>query len=465
VANQSARCVAAYVYTSAGFGESTTDLAWDGQSLIYENGSRIVESKRFAYGSQLITGDIDLDRLAQDRMRQTTFSQTAENHRDQVMEFRAISLKIERPDKGRLLLDRTYERFPFVPSDPLRRDDRCEEVYEIQVQGLVKRLQSTDTKNVVIGVSGGLDSTQALIVCARAMDIMGLPRTHIDALIMPGYATSSRTLGQARRLTAAVGCNSQEIDIRPSCLQMFKDIGHPFAEGKPVYDIAFENVQAGERTSHLFRFANLHSGMVVGTSDLSELSLGWSTYGVGDHMAHYHVNASVPKTLVQYLIHWVSQTRALGDEVSSVLDDVLGTIISPELIPGDTDDEPGQHSEHLIGPYELQDFHLYYTLRFGLLPTKVAFLAWSSWHDKEKGTWPDMPEGWRREYTIGEIKEWLNVFVERFFKSSQYKRSCIANAPKVGSGGSLSPRGDYRAPSDSEAAPWLDSVEGIPDEY
>jgi NAD+ synthase (glutamine-hydrolysing) len=465
VANQSARCVAAYVYASAGFGESTTDLAWDGQSLIYENGSKIAESKRFVYGSQLITGDIDLDRLAQDRMRQTTFSQTAQNHRDQVMEFRAIPLKIEHPDKGRLLLDRTYERFPFVPSDPLRRDDRCEEVYEIQVQGLVKRLQSTGTKNVVIGVSGGLDSAQALIVCARAMDIMGLPRTHIDALIMPGYATSSRTLGQARRLTAAVGCNSREVDIRPSCLQMFKDIGHPFAEGKPVYDIAFENVQAGERTSHLFRFANLHNGMVVGTSDLSELSLGWSTYGVGDHMAHYHVNASVPKTLVQYLIHWVSQTRALGDEVSSVLDDVLGTIISPELIPGDTEDEPGQHSEHLIGPYELQDFHLYYTLRFGLLPAKVAFLAWSSWHDKERGTWPDMPEGWRREYTIGEIRKWLKVFVERFFKSSQYKRSCIANAPKVGSGGSLSPRGDYRAPSDSEAAPWLDSVEGIPDEY
>jgi NAD+ synthase (glutamine-hydrolysing) len=463
VANQSARCLAAYVYTAAGYGESTTDLAWDGQGLIYENGTRIAESKRFVYGSQLITGDIDLDRLSQDRMRQTTFSQTSEVHRNEVAAFRTVSVKSGFPRSERILLDRVYERFPFVPSDPLRRDDRCGEVYEIQVQGLVKRLQSTGTKKVVIGVSGGLDSTQALIVCARAMDIMGLPRTNINALIMPGYATSNRTLGQARRLTAAVGCTTREIDIRTSCMQMFKDIGHPFAEGKAVYDIAFENVQAGERTSHLFRFANLHKGMVVGTSDLSELALGWSTYGVGDHMAHYHVNASVPKTLVQYLIHWVSQTNALGDEVSRVLSDVLETIISPELIPGDSEDEPGQHSEHLVGPYELQDFNLYYTLRFGFHPAKVAFLAWSAWHDEESGTWPHIPEAWRREYAIGEIKKWLRVFIQRFFKSSQYKRSCVANAPKVGSGGSLSPRGDYRAPSDGEPAPWLEALEHVPD--
>jgi NAD+ synthase (glutamine-hydrolysing) len=361
VAHQSARCLAAYVYAAAGFGESTTDLAWDGHGLIYENGSRIAESRRFAYDSQLITGDIDLDRLSQDRMRQTSFSQAAEEHRAEVTAFQRVHLNATPPNGEKILLERLYERFPFVPSDPARRDERCREVYEIQVQGLVKRLQSTGTKRVVIGVSGGLDSTQALIVCARAMDIMSLPRTNVDALIMPGYATSSRTLGQARRLAAAVGCSSHEIDIRPSCMQMFRDIGHPFAKGVATYDIAFENVQAGERTSHLFRFANLHHGMVVGTSDLSELALGWSTYGVGDHMAHYHVNASVPKTLVQYLIHWVSQTRALGDEVSAVLDDVLGTIISPELIPGDTEEEPGQHSERLIGPYDLQDFHLYYT--------------------------------------------------------------------------------------------------------
>jgi len=464
VSNQSARCIAAYAYTAAGYGESTTDLAWDGQGLIYENGTFIAESKRFLYGSQLITGDIDLDRLGQDRMRQTTFGQTIEAHRNEVSRFRTICVKGETPSGERLLIERAYERFPLVPSDPARRDDRCEEAYQIQVQGLVKRLQSTGTKHVVIGVSGGLDSTQALIVCAKAMDIMGLPRTNIDACIMPGYATSSRTLGQARRLTAAIGCSTHEIDIRPSCMQMFKDIGHPFAEGKPVYDIAFENVQAGERTSHLFRFANLYRGMVVGTSDLSELSLGWSTYGVGDHMAHYHVNASVPKTLIQYLIHWVSQTGTLGDEASRVLEDVLGTIISPELIPCGSEDEPGQHSEQLIGPYELQDFHLYYTLRFGFSPRKVAFLAWSAWHDKKAGPWPEMPETWRREYSIGEIKKWLAVFLERFFKTSQYKRSCIANSPKVGSGGSLSPRGDYRAPSDSEATPWLAALETVPDE-
>jgi NAD+ synthase (glutamine-hydrolysing) len=463
VANQSARCLAAYVYTSAGFGESTTDLAWDGQAIICENGTRITESARFSYNSQLVTGDIDLDRLSQERMRQNSFSQTAQYHHNELAMFKTVHLQADLPCRGRLLTERAYERFPFVPSDRTRQDDRCKEVYEIQVQGLAKRLKSTGTKRVVIGVSGGIDSTQALIVCTHAMDILKLPRTSIDALIMPGFATSSRTLDQARRLTAAIGCTTREIDIKPSCMQMFRDICHPFAEGLPVYDIAFENVQAGERTSHLFRFANLHQGIVVGTSDLSELALGWSTYGIGDHMAHYHVNASVPKTLVQYLINWVAQKGSLGDEVNRVLFDVLGTIISPELIPGNNEDEPGQHSEHVVGPYELQDFHLYYILRFGFLPAKVAFLAWSAWHDKNSGAWPDIPQERRHEYTIGEIKKWLKVFMERFFKSSQFKRSCIANAPKVGSGGSLSPRGDYRAPSDSEATPWLAGLDIIPE--
>ncbi len=464
VANQSGRCLAAYVYTAAGFGESTTDLAWDGQGMIYENGTRIAESQRFVYGPQLVTGDIDLDRLSQDRMRQTSFSRTVEQHGEHLKGFRTIRLQVDLPLEGTLPLDRVYERFPFVPSERARQDERCEEVYEIQVQGLVKRLRSTGVKNVVIGVSGGLDSTQALIVCARAMDIMGLPRTNILACIMPGFATSIRTLDQARRLTAAVGCTTREIDIKPSCLQMFKDIDHPFARGELLYDIAFENVQAGERTSHLFRMANWQQGMVVGTSDLSELALGWSTYGVGDHMAHYHLNASVPKTLVRHLIRWVADKQRLGAEVSHVLNDVLQTIISPELVPGDSDEEPGQHSEHVIGPYELQDFILYYTLRFGFLPSKVAFLAWSAWHDKRIGTWPDTPEAERRQYTIGEIRRWLQVFIVRFFKDSQYKRSCIANAPKVGSGGSLSPRGDYRAPSDSSAAAWLASLSEIPEE-
>jgi NAD+ synthase (glutamine-hydrolysing) len=463
VSNQSARCLAAYLYTAAGAGESTTDLAWDGHGMICENGTLIAETERFSYSPQLVTGDVDLDRLSQDRLHQSSFSQNAERLHADLAGFRTVYLQVPLPVEDTILLDRSYERFPFVPSDRMRQDDRCREVYEIQVQGLVKRLQATGIKNVVIGVSGGLDSTQALIVCARAMDVMSLPRANIIACIMPGFATSSRTLDQARRLTAAVGCTTHEIDIKPSCMQMFEDIGHPFAQGVPRYDITFENVQAGERTSHLFRMANLRQGLVVGTSDLSELALGWSTYGVGDHMAHYHVNASVPKTLIQYLIRWLAEKRESGAVVGKVLKDVLATAISPELVPGLSDEEPGQHSEHVIGPYELQDFHLYYILRFGFLPTKVAFLAWSSWHDITRGTWPDIPEGQRHQYSIGEIRAWLKVFIERFFKSSQFKRSCIANAPKVGSGGSLSPRGDYRAPSDSEATPWLALLDLIPE--
>ena len=462
VSNQSARCVAAYVYAAAGQGESTTDLAWDGHGMICENGTLLAETRRFSYGAQLVTGDVDLDRLSQDRLHQNTFSQNAERLRESLAGFRTVHLDVALPVEETLLLERNYERFPFVPSDLARQDERCREVYEIQVQGLVKRLQATGTKNVVIGVSGGLDSTQALIVCSRAMDVMGLPRSNIIACIMPGFATSTRTLDQARRLTAAVGSTTHEIDIRPSCMQMFKDIDHPFAEGVSAYDITFENVQAGERTSHLFRMANLKKGLVVGTSDLSELALGWSTYGVGDHMAHYHVNASVPKTLVQYLIRWLADKQYLGEDVSTVLRDVLATAISPELVPGSTDEEPGQHSEHVIGPYELQDFHLYYILRFGFLPTKVAFLAWSAWHDRLKGSWPDIPEEQRHQYGVGEIKTWLGVFIDRFFRFSQFKRSCIANSPKVGSGGSLSPRGDYRAPSDGEAEPWLAMLSLIP---
>lgn len=463
VANQSARCLAAYLYTAAGFGESTTDLAWDGHALIYENGTRLAESRRFQYTSQLLIGDIDLDRLVQDRMRQNSFSQSLRHHREELRGFRTVRFDATVPKEEEIPLDRAYERFPFVPSDPNRQDQRCYEVYEIQVQGLAKRLQFTGIDKVVIGISGGLDSTHALIVAARAMDIMNRARSNILGYILPGFASSQRTMDQARRLLDSLGCTRKEIDIRPSCMQMFEDIGHPYAKGEPVYDIAFENVQAGERTSHLFRLANLYNGLVVGTSDLSELALGWSTYGVGDHMAHYHVNASVPKTLVQYLIRWVAEKGFFGPDASAALNDVLGTVISPELVPGDKEDEPDQHSEAVVGPYELQDFTLYYVLRFGYPPPKVAFLSWSAWHDKDVGSWNGIPEEKRHAYSIQQIKKWLAVFVERFFQFSQYKRSCIPNAPKVGSGGSLSPRGDYRAPSDAEAAPWRASLEQIPD--
>jgi NAD+ synthase (glutamine-hydrolysing) len=439
VGNQSARCLAAYLYSAAGLGESTTDLAWDGHALIYENGTLVGESRRFADGPQLAVADVDLDRLLADRMRQNTFGAAALRHADQV--FRNIEIELPAP-RGKLLLERKIEKLPYVPSDPRTRDARCEEVYRIQVQGLVTRMRATGAKRLVIGVSGGLDSTQALIVCARAMDELGLPRTNVLAYTMPGFATSTRTRSQAWQLMRAIGATAEEIDIRPSCLQMLKDIGHPYARGKQIYDVTFENVQAGERTSHLFRLANRHGGMVVGTGDLSELALGWATYGVGDHMSHYNVNASVPKTLIQFLIGWVAESGEFGADVKRALRRVLETEISPELVPG------RQSSEATVGPYELQDFHLYYILRFGYSPAKVAFLAWHAWRGK---------------YKLPAIRKWLGVFLKRFFQN-QFKRSAAPNAPKVGSGGSLSPRGDWRAPSDASAEAWLRNLKEVPTE-
>lgn len=464
VASQSARCLAAYLYTSAGFGESTTDLAWDGHGMVYENGTALTESTRFSYESQLLLEDIDLDRLAQDRLRQTSFADSVRRHKADLSAFRTISVPTEPPRRKRLLLERTYDRFPYVPSDPMQRDARCQEVYEIQVQGLVKRLQSTGIQKVVIGVSGGLDSTQAIIVCAKALDVLGLPRTNVLGYTLPGFATSKRTLDQAWRLMHAIGCTPKAIDIRPSAERMLKDIGHPHTVDRPVYDVTFENVQAGERTSLLFRLANQNDALVVGTSDLSELALGWCTYGVGDHMAHYHVNASVPKTLTQHLIRWVAATNQLGGEVSRVLTDILETKISPELVPGeDRAGQPIQSSEDVVGPFELQDFFLYYIVRFGYGPAKIAFLAYNAWGNKRHDKDMDVPAHSQRVYEIDEIKKWLRVFIHRFFETSQFKRSALPNAPKVGSGGSLSPRSDYRAPSDSEANVWLSQLDGIPE--
>lgn len=465
VANQSARCLAAYLYTAAGTGESTTDLAWDGHALIYENGDLVAESERFRYDSQLVVAELDLERLTLERMRQSSFGQSMQRHREELRQFRTIAFNVEFSNRGRLLCRRRYDRFPYVPSDPALRDQRCYEAYNIQVQGLVKRLQSSRVAKLVIGISGGLDSTHALIVAARAMDVLKLPRANILAYTMPGFATSQRTMANAKALMAAIGCAAHELDIRPACVQMLRDINHPYARGEPVYDITFENVQAGERTNHLFRLANLHQGLVLGTSDLSELALGWCTYGVGDHMSHYSINASVPKTLIQFLIRWAADTNQLGEKASRVLRSILDTEFSPELIPGDPNGEqPAQRTEDVIGPYELQDFNLYYTTRFGYLPSKIAFLSYCSWRDRTLGPWPDIPEPRRHQYTVPEIKRWLGVFALRFFQLSQFKRSCIPNAPKVGSGGSLSPRGDYRAPSDSEATAWLQEVSQIPDQ-
>jgi NAD+ synthase (glutamine-hydrolysing) len=438
-ANQSARCLAAYLYSAAGQGESTTDLAWDGDAMAFENGTLLAESKRFSNQPQLTFADLDLGRLMADRMRQNTFGASLRRHHAQASSFRSISVALRAP-AGKVLLQRKIQRLPYVPDDAATRDARCEEVYRIQVNGLATRMRASGVKKLVIGVSGGLDSTQALLVCARVVDELKLPRRNILAFTMPGFATSTRTRNQAWQLMRAVGASAEEIDIKPSCMQMLKDIGHPYAKGRKVYDVAFENVQAGERTSHLFRLANHHGGMVVGTGDLSELALGWATYGVGDHMSHYNVNGSVPKTLIQYLIGWMAESKEFDQATAKVLQRVLETEISPELIPN-------QKTESAIGPYELQDFNLYYTLRFGYSPSKVAFLA---------------AHAWKGEYSLAEVRKWLGVFLKRFFQTSQFKRSAVPNAPKVGSGGSLSPRGDWRAPSDGNAEVWLADLKRVP---
>jgi len=464
-ASQSGRCVAAYLYSAAGPGESTTDLAWDGHAIIYENNDLLAESNRFSSEEQIIVADIDLERLAQDRMRMTSFNDAVGCAAERVRQMRRIGFRFRIP-KGEISLIRRVERFLYVPSDPAARDARCFEAYNIQVHGLMKRLRSAGIERVVIGVSGGLDSTQALIVTAKTMDRLGLPRRNILGYTMPGFATSHTTLANAHGLMRALGVTASEIDIKPSCIQMLRDIGHPFARGEQVYDVTFENAQAGERTSHLFRLANLHDAMMIGTSDLSELALGWTTYGVGDHMSHYNVNTSVPKTLIQYLICWVIAKAQFDCETDAVLQSILDTEISPELIPdAGAQEGPGQSTEEKIGPYELQDFNLYYISRFGFRPSKVAFLCHSAWGDKARGDWPDvLPVERRNQYDLATIKKWLEVFLYRFFKTSQFKRSCLPNGPKVGSGGSLSPRGDWRAPSDSEAAVWLDELRrNVPD--
>lgn len=458
-ASQSARCLAAYLYSAAGAGESTTDLAWDGDAHIHENGRLLAEVTRFSLDAAVISADIHLDALAQERMRMTSFVDNASAHAAEVGRVRKVPFDLGLPAKS-VELRRAIPRFPYVPADPGRRDERCYEAYNIQVAGLVQRLRATGIGKLVIGVSGGLDSTQALLVSARAMDLLGRDRSEILAYTMPGFATSDQTLANARELMSCLGVTAGEIDIRDSCMQMFRDIGHPFARGEKVYDVTFENVQAGERTSHLFRLANLHGGMVVGTGDLSEIALGWSTYGVGDHMSHYNVNASVPKTLIQHLIRWVADTGRFGESTKTVLGRILDTEISPELVPGASAEAPSQRSEATIGPYELQDFSLYYITRYGLRPSSVAYLARHAWADASSGLWPDgLAEARRNSYSLEEIKQWLRVFLRRFFGSTQFKRSCMPNGPKVGSGGSLSPRGDWRAPSDSSPEVWLEELE------
>jgi NAD+ synthase (glutamine-hydrolysing) len=454
--SQSAKCIATYLYGGAGYGESTTDLAWDGHALVAENGELLAQSRRFQHTDALLTADVDLERLRQERMRTTSFSDCVLNH-GAALRFRRVGFELV-PPPGPIRLERDIARFPFVPSDPATLDERCAEVYSIQVQGLMRRMQASGIEKLVIGISGGLDSTHALLVAARAVDALKLPRSNVLGYSLPGFATSTRTRANAARLMRELKITSGEIDIRPAALAMLTNLGHPYSRGEPVYDITFENVQAGERTSHLFRLANFHRALVVGTSDLSELALGYTTYGVGDHMSHYAVNASVPKTLIRHLIRWVARSGELEPSTSQTLLDVLATSISPELIPSGEDTAP-QLAEAAVGPYELQDFNLYYLSRFGFRPSKVAFLALNAWVDKDRGAWPDsLPQAERREYDLGALKHWLEVFIRRFFGGSQFKRSALPNGPKVGSGGSLSPRGDWRAPSDARAEVWLEEL-------
>ncbi|GGM07646.1 NAD(+) synthase [Nakamurella endophytica] len=461
--SQSVRTLSAYLYAAGGTGESTTDLSWDGQTSIFENGVLLAEGPRFAGRNLATVADLDLDLLRQERARMGTF----EDNRAVVGTsggYRRVGWTLAPPDRDLGLL-RTLERFPFVPSDPDRLAQDCYEAYNIQVDGLVQRLRATGAQRVVIGVSGGLDSTHALIVAARAMDLLGLPRTNILGFTLPGFATSSSTKGNAHTLMSALEITAGEVDIRPAARQMLSDMDHPFARGEKVYDTTFENVQAGLRTDYLFRLANRHGGIVLGTGDLSELALGWCTYGVGDQMSHYNVNGGVPKTLIQYLIRWVADTGDFSRQVAEVLGAILATEISPELVPVE-EGEPPQSTEAAIGPYELQDFTLFHVLRYGFRPSKIAFLAQHAWRDVDVGPWPvGFPDERRRAYDLPQIRHWLTVFVRRFFGFAQFKRSALPNGPKVSAGGSLSPRGDWRAPSDSTAAVWLAEIErSVPDE-
>ncbi|EPD84825.1 NAD+ synthetase [Microbacterium sp. oral taxon 186 str. F0373] len=457
--SQSFRCNAVYAYAAAGLGESTNDVSWDGQTMIYESGALLAETERFPDGPRSAIADVDLDRIRQDRLRQGTFDDNRRAVAPAAAPMRMVSFTVD-PPASDIGLRRPLDRFPFVPDDPARLDQDCYEAFSIQVSALARRMRAIGSPKPVIGVSGGLDSTHALLVVARAMDRMGRPRSDILAYTMPGFATSDHTKSNAIALAEAIGASIQTIDIRPMATELLTGIGHPFANGEPVYDVTFENVQAGARTDFLFRLANQNGGFVVGTSDLSELALGWATYGVGDQMSHYAVNAGVPKTLIQHLIRWViahagEDGTSLSDAAKEVLQAVLDTEISPELVPAGQDGKV-QSTEDTIGPYALHDFALHHVLRYGFRPSKIVFLAEHAWRDADAGAWPPgFPASDRYGYDRETIVRWLRVFLTRYFGFAQFKRTAIPNGPKVLPSGSLSPRGDWRAPSDGNAAVWL----------
>ncbi|WP_439939143.1 NAD(+) synthase [Nocardia sp. N13] len=457
VRSASARCAAAYVYAAAGQGESTTDLSWDGQTMVYECGTLLGESERFPDGPRRTVVDVDLDLVRQERLRQGTFDDNRRTHHERVHRFRTVEWELA-PPAGDVGLLRKVDRYPFVPDDPERLELDCYEAYNIQVSGLEQRLNAIGTPKAVIGVSGGLDSTHALIVACKAMDRLGRPRSDVLAFTMPGFATGSTTKGYATRLSEALGVTFEELDIRPAAEQMLTDMGHPYSRGEKVYDVTFENVQAGLRYDYLFRLANQRGGIVVGTGDLSELALGWCTYGVGDQMSHYSVNAGVPKTLVQHLIRWVISHGEFEEAANEVLAEILEQEITPELIPIEDGKKP-QATQDTVGPYNLQDFTLALVVRHGFRPRKIAFLAWHAWKDLDAGEWPPgFPADARVAYTLDEVRTWMQVFMKRFF-ANQFKRSALPNGPKVSAIGTMSPRGDWRMPSDARATAWLAEIE------
>ena len=483
--SSSARGLAAYVYAAAGQGESSTDLAWDGQTLVYENGELLGSTERFPDGPRATVVDVDIEGLRAERLRQGTFADNGRTLSTPVagapaaattftdpaafrrIRISAADLAAPRTDIG---LRRRVDRFPFVPDDPARLAQDCYEAYNIQVAALVQRLGAIGNPKIVIGVSGGLDSTHALIVAARAMDRLGRPRSDIHAITMPGFATSAGTRRNAEDLAVGLGCTFEELDIRATATQMLTEMGHPYGEyartgvlpegasERDLYDVTFENVQAGLRTDFLFRIANHRGGIVLGTGDLSELALGWCTFGVGDQMAHYGVNAGIPKTLIQHLIRWVVAEGLFDDAVGRTLLSILDTEISPELVPAEAGGAI-QSTQAKIGPYALQDFTLWHVLRRGSRPSRIAFLALLAWRDADAGDWPEgLPQAERVAYDLPEIRRWLELFHRRFF-TNQFKRSTLPNGPKVVAGGSLSPRGDWRMPSDAAATAWLAELE------
>lgn len=432
ICQQSARCLAAYIYSCAGCDESTTDIVFSGHSVIAENGTILAESEKFSQTAQLIYKDIDTERLNADRKKIKTFRDNSN-----IKNLRKIYFDLELNKINKL--ERFIDPFPFVPSDNKHRDERCNEIFSIQVAGLAKRIKHTNAKSIVLGISGGLDSTLALLVCVKTYDYLKLDRKNIIGVTLPGFGTTDRTYSNAINLMKFLNISTKEISIKDACIQHFKDIEHDLK----IHDITYENTQARERTQILMDIANQNNGLVIGTGDLSELALGWATYN-GDHMSMYGVNSSIPKTLVRSLVNWVSNTDFVNQQAKDILLDILNTPVSPELLPPDEKGQINQKTEDLVGPYELHDFYLYYMIRFGFSPAKILYLAQQAFNEK---------------YDYNTILKWLNTFYKRFF-NQQFKRSCMPDGPKVGSI-CLSPRGDWRMPSDASYNIWINELNNL----